>query len=102
MAKKKKIWIRFLFPNFKNDNRKTKCESNIKDHLKITQGAPCWLSALTIQYCHYHSAGSVPGLGTSACCGHNQKQTNKQTKQTKTTLNFKKITAVPLLFSLPE
>ena len=34
---------------------------------------PWWSSMLRIQCCHYCGMGSIPGLGTSACCRHNQK-----------------------------
>lgn len=45
---------------------------------------PCWCSGLRIQryYCcdlgHCCSPGSVPSLGTSACCQHGQKKEKKR------------------------
>ena len=48
-----------------------------------------WLRGSRTPHCHCSSTGcccgvgSVPGLGTFACCGYSQKQTNKQTKQNK-------------------
>ena len=57
------------------------------------QGVPWWLSGLRIQHCHCcdlgHCCGksSVPGLGTSVCCGHGQKKKKNaeatQTMQTR-------------------
>ena len=45
-------------------------------------GVPWWLSRLRIQHCHYCGSGYccggglIPGLGTSACCRHDQKEKN--------------------------
>ena len=45
-------------------------------------GVTWWPSGLGIQHCHCygwghcHGIGSVPGLGTSTCCGHGQKNQN--------------------------
>ena len=44
------------------------------------EGVPVWLSGLRIWCCHHSGlshccgVGSIPDLGTSACCGHSQKQ----------------------------
>ena len=41
-------------------------------------GIPWWLSRLRIWHCYFCGAGSVPGAGTSTCCGCHQKTENKQ------------------------
>ena len=48
-------------------------------HNKKSPGVPLWLRRLKIWHCHCcglghgHGTGLIPGLGTSACCGHGQK-----------------------------
>ena len=50
---------------------------------KKTLGVPLWCRGLRIRWyhccdlAHYCGSGSVPGLGTSTCCGHGQKIKNK-------------------------
>ena len=45
-----------------------------------SRGVLLWCSGLGIWCCHWRSAGgccgtsSIPGLGTSTCCGHSQKK----------------------------
>ena len=53
---------------------------------EIGWGAPRWLSRLRIQHCHCSGSGhccgvgSIPGLGTFRCCGHDQKKEKKNPK----------------------
>ena len=53
--------------------------------LKKAHGAvPLWLSGLGIRCCHRMGSGrccgkcSIPGPGTSACCGYSQKEKKKK------------------------
>ena len=50
-----------------------------------TGGVPWGLSGLRIWHCHCSRAGSVPGLGTSAChrCGKKKKTKKKKKKKKK-------------------
>ena len=40
---------------------------------EMSAGAPLCVSRLRIQRCHCRGLGSIPGPGTNACQGHNQK-----------------------------
>ena len=72
-------------------------EGSIKEEKKKSLGVPWWLSRLGIQCCHYYGlghccgAGLIPDPGTSACCGHSKKQTNKQKNPKKTQNKTKKL-----------
>ena len=52
-------------------------DTGTKDRISIlkelTVEVPLWCSMLRIPCCHYSGSGSIPGLGTSTCHGHNQK-----------------------------
>lgn len=41
---------------------------------KLLPGIPWWLSGLRIPCCLCYGSGSVPGQGTSICCGRGQKK----------------------------
>ena len=41
---------------------------------KLYRGVPWWPSRLRIWHCHYSRVGSIPGPGTSTCCGQGQKK----------------------------
>ena len=47
------------------ETKSDKLESLFKS---VNKGVPLWLSRLRIWHCHCCDTGSIPGLGTSACC----------------------------------
>ena len=55
--------------------------------VETSSGVPWWHSRLRIQCCHYGSSGqscgavSIPGPGTSTCCGHGKKKKGKRKKR---------------------
>ena len=49
-----------------------------KYRLSIKRAKLWWLTRVRIQHCHSCGASSIPGLGTSTCCGHCPKKKERE------------------------